>query len=61
MLNMCTKFHKNTFDSFNVIEGTRFPYNSVKITCGGINSMRNVGKILWVLFFAHHLYLLVYT
>ena len=22
MLNMCTKFHENTFDSFNVIEGT---------------------------------------
>ena len=47
MLNMCTKFHENTFDSFNVIEGTRFPYKSgyncqFKITKGH-NSMRNVG------------------
>ena len=25
MLNMCTKFHENTFDSYNVIEETRFP------------------------------------
>ena len=24
--NMCTKFHENTFDSFNGIEGTGFPY-----------------------------------
>ena len=48
MLNMCTKFHENTFDSFNVIEGTRFPYKSgyycqFKITKEH-NSMRNVGK-----------------
>ena len=47
MLNMCTKFHENTFDSCNVTEGTSFPYKSgynckFKITMGH-NSMRNVG------------------
>ena len=47
MLNMCTKFHENTFDNCNVIEGTRFPYKSgyncqFKITKGH-TSMRNVG------------------
>ena len=26
MLNIYTKFHENMFNSFNVIEGTRFPY-----------------------------------
>ena len=41
------KFHENTFDSFNVIEGSRFSYKSgyncqFKITKGH-NSMRNVG------------------
>ena len=47
MLNMCTKFHENTFDSFNVIEETRFPYKS-GYNCQfknkkGHNFMRNVG------------------
>ena len=47
MLNMCTKFHENTSDSFNVREGTRFPYKSgyncqFKIAMGH-NYMRNVG------------------
>ena len=28
MRNMCTKFHENTFDSFNVVEGTRFSLKS---------------------------------
>ena len=47
MLHMCTKFHENIFDSFNVTEGTRFPYKSgyncqFKIT-NRHNSMRNVG------------------
>ena len=26
--NICTKFPENTFDNFNVIEGTRIPYKS---------------------------------
>ena len=47
MLSMCTKFHENTFDGFNVIDGMRFPNKSgcncqFKITKGH-NSMRNVG------------------
>ena len=46
MLNMCTKFHETTFDSFNVKERTRFPYErgyscQFKSTKGH-NSMRNV-------------------
>ena len=47
MLNIYTKFHESTFDSFNVTEGIRFPYRSgyncqIKITKGH-SSMRNVG------------------
>ena len=26
MLNFCTKFHETTSDSFNAMEGARFPY-----------------------------------
>ena len=28
MHDICTKFHENTYDSFNVIEWRRFPYKS---------------------------------
>ena len=31
MFKVCTKFHENTFDSFNVIEGTKSPYLKVTI------------------------------
>ena len=63
MLNMCSKFHENTFDSFKVIEGTRFPYKS-GYTCQfkiiqGHNYMRNVGADM-VLFFANPL-MMLYT
>ena len=47
MLNICTKLHVNTFDSFNAIEGTGSPYKTecncqLKITIGHY-SMRNIG------------------
>ena len=53
MLNMCTKFHENTFDCFNVTEGTRFPYKSgynCQFTKGHY-SMRNVGADMFFFFF----------
>ena len=67
MFNNLHKFHKkNTFDSFNVIQGTRFSYNSgyncqFEITKGH-NSTRNVGAdmFFFFLFFAHRL-MMVYT
>ena len=51
MFNMCTKFHENTFDRFNGIEGTGFPYKRgynchlqrLQKLQQGHNSIRNVG------------------
>ena len=63
MLYMCTKFHKNIFDNFNVTEGTRLPnksgYNCQFEITKGYNSMRNLGADM--VLFLTHLLMMVYT